>query len=360
MTTNQSHDVQQDTNGGRHRHTSRFTNRLAALSRNLERKITDNLSFDRRIVFGPVPSRRLGLSLGINNLPPKFCSYNCRYCQAGHTTCTSICRDSWLSPYEIYCFVKEKIERLTRLGIFPDYISVVPNGEPTLDVNLSKEISILREFGIKLAVFTNSSLLWNDNVREDLLFADYVSLKIDTVDESTWVALNQPHRRLRFDRILRGIQEFANTFTGSLTTETMLVRTMNDSVEEIDHLAAFLSSIPRERSYFTIPTRPPAEEYTLPPDVHRLEELAKVIASTVQQSEMLSLPESGDFVSTGNVEEELQGILAVHPMSADAVTTFVRRNGGTMQAVEEMIRNGMIHNVPFQGKRFYVGSGART
>jgi wyosine [tRNA(Phe)-imidazoG37] synthetase (radical SAM superfamily) len=355
MTTKEDPDVQQRAN---HQHwslKSGLRSAVATFCNKLERSILTHPSFEGRIVFGPVPSRRLGYSLGINTIKNKICTYDCVYCQVGQTTCRSTCGDCCVSPYELYFFVKEKIEQLESQRAHVEYISFIPNGEPTLDTNLSKEIAILRDFGYKIAVFTNSSLLWNDNVKESLLFADYVSVKVDTVNETTWEALNRPHSRLRFDKILDGITEFAKSFEGVLTTETMVVKNFNDSLEEIGQVGNYLTTVKRNASYFTIPTRPPTEAYAVPPDAAVLEELARFIKRAIPKSEMLCCPESGDFIATGSIEEGLQGILAVHPMKEDAVEKLLRSKGRSKDNLDEMIRNGLIHKVMYKGNWFYVG-----
>jgi wyosine [tRNA(Phe)-imidazoG37] synthetase (radical SAM superfamily) len=355
MKDEKSLDVQEYTNHGRPSLKSSFRSTVSALCTKLERSILTHPSFEGRVVFGPVPSRRLGYSLGINTIKRKICTYDCVYCQVGQTSCRSTCRDCCLSPYELYFFVKEKVEQLESQKAHIDYISFIPNGEPTLDSGLAKEIAILRDFGYKIAVFTNSSLLWNDNVQENLKFADYVSVKVDTVNEATWEALNRPHSRLRFDRILDGITAFAKSFEGVLTTETMLVKNFNDSLEEIRRVGDYLTTVKRNASYFTIPTRPPTEAYAVPPDADALEELARFIKSAIPKSEMLCCPESGDFIATGSIAEGLQGILAVHPIREEAVEKLVRSKGSTKDTLEEMIRNGLVHKVMYKGNWFYIG-----
>lgn len=112
------------------------------------------------LVFGPIPSRRLGRSLGINNIPPKVCSYSCVYCQVGLTTNLSIERNEYYSPMIIYTEVRDRLNEIRNNKERIDYLSFVPDGEPTLDVNLYETTQLLQDFGIKIAVFTNSSLIW--------------------------------------------------------------------------------------------------------------------------------------------------------------------------------------------------------
>jgi len=135
------------------------------------------------IVFGPVPSRRLGQSLGINNIPPKICTYSCVYCQLGRTAKMQVKRKEFYRPEKLANDVEARIEILRGKEEPVDYLTFVPDGEPTLDVNMDREIELLKHVGVKVAVITNASLIWDADVRETLSKADWVSLKVDAVSE---------------------------------------------------------------------------------------------------------------------------------------------------------------------------------
>ena len=143
------------------------------------------------IAFGPVPSRRLGKSLGINNIPPKICTYSCVYCQIGRTKNFGFERNSFYSVKKIESEVETILKKLKGKKEQIDYLSFVPDGEPTLDINLGKEIENLKKFGIKIAVITNASLIWMEDVRRELAKADWVSVKVDAVSENIWKKVNQ-------------------------------------------------------------------------------------------------------------------------------------------------------------------------
>jgi wyosine [tRNA(Phe)-imidazoG37] synthetase (radical SAM superfamily) len=180
------------------------------------------------IAFGPVPSRRLGRSLGINNIPPKICTYACVYCQLGRTIKMRVERAAFYEPEEILRDVRGKVEKARRAGEAIDYLTFVPDGEPTLDLNLGRAIDLLKPLGIKIAVITNSSLMWHEDSREALMQADWVSLKVDAVREDIWRRVDRPHGTLQLASIQDGILGFAKTYTGHLVTETMLVEGIND------------------------------------------------------------------------------------------------------------------------------------
>ena len=136
--------------------------------------------------FGPVPSRRLGMSMGINNIPAKACTYACIYCQVGRTMLLTRNRCEFYEPEKIYQAVQKKVAKALESGIKTDYLTFVPDGEPTLDVNLGKTIDLLKPLGIPIAVITNSSLMWRTDVRRELAKADWVSLKMDAFEDGIW------------------------------------------------------------------------------------------------------------------------------------------------------------------------------
>jgi len=142
------------------------------------------------IAFGPVPSKRLGRSLGINNIPPKSCSYSCLYCQVGATQGQLIEPQNFYAPEDIYQEVSQQRQKLRNAGETVDYMAFVPDGELTLDINLGRAIDLLRPLSIPIAVISNASLLWRKKVRAVIAKADWVSVKVGSVDEGIWRQLN--------------------------------------------------------------------------------------------------------------------------------------------------------------------------
>jgi wyosine [tRNA(Phe)-imidazoG37] synthetase (radical SAM superfamily) len=215
----------------------------------------------KTLAFGPVPSRRLGRSLGINNIPPKACSYSCIYCQVGKTTNITVDRQAFYKPEELSKAVRRKIDEAKIRNERIDYLTFVPDGEPTLDLNLSEEISSLKQTGLPIAVITNASLLWRDDVKKDLQKADFVSLKVDAVSEDLWRKINRPHKNLRLNAVLDGIRKFTKTFPGTVVSETMLIGDM-DYGDELEKIAEFLAELKKlNTAYIAVPTRPPTENW---------------------------------------------------------------------------------------------------
>ena len=306
------------------------------------------------IAYGPVPSRRLGRSLGINNIPPKICSYSCIYCQLGKTTHMQTGRGAFYDPRSIAVAVEEKVNQCREKVEQIDYLTFVPDGEPTLDVNLGKEINLLRPLAIKIAVITNASLIWREDVRQDLREADYVSLKVDAVSKETWRRINRPQKLLRLNNIADGILKFANMFSGDLATETMLVQGVNDNSEEIERIADLLKELKPDKSYLAIPIRPPAERAITAPGEEAINTAYQTLKERLSDVEYLIGYEGNAFACTGNAKDDLLSITSVHPMREDAVAELLHKAGANWQAVLELIDDGRLVRLEYQGNRFYT------
>jgi wyosine [tRNA(Phe)-imidazoG37] synthetase (radical SAM superfamily) len=310
----------------------------------------------RTIAFGPVPSRRLGASLGINNIPAKICSYSCAYCQLGRTTKLTTKRQAFFAPEEILKVVDKKVTKATSRGERIDYLTFVPDGEPTLDLNLGKEITLLKKLGFPVAVLTNASLLWQESVAQSLQDADLVSLKVDAVDEALWKTVNNPAGALKLPRVLDGIDQFASDFGGTLISETMILRGI-DYKGELEHVAEFLRKLKTLRkTYIAIPTRPPAEKWVKPADERTINAVFRVFASRLglARVEYLLGYEGNAFAFTGNPREDLLSITSVHPMREEAVREFLRRAESGWTIVEELMQEGLLIRLDYQGKAFYM------
>ncbi len=306
------------------------------------------------IAFGPVPSRRLGRSLGINNIPPKICTYSCIYCQVGRTLNMKVERKAFYKPEEIKQAVEKKIKEAKKIGEPIDYLTFVPDGEPTLDINLGIVVELLKKSGIKIAVITNSSLIWKEDVRNDLDRADWVSLKIDAVSQKIWRNINRPHGSLNLDEILHGISEFAHTFNGVLTTETMLIKDFNDNLEEIEKISDFIAQINPGTSYIAIPTRPPAEKFIKSPTEQAINIAYQVFKKKSIPTEYLIGYEGNAFAFTGNVENDLLSITSVHPMREDGVKELLDKAEANWNIIEKLIHEDKLKEVEYKNEKFYV------
>jgi wyosine [tRNA(Phe)-imidazoG37] synthetase (radical SAM superfamily) len=307
-----------------------------------------------KIALGPVPSRRLGPSLGINNIPPKICTYSCIYCQLGRTNNQKIQRDAFYKPKIIYQAVEKKINEASNQGETIDYLTFVPDGEPTLDVNLGKEIKLLKSLDIKIAVITNASLLWKKDVRDDLLEADCVSLKIDSVNKESWNKINRPHRLLDIDKVLSGLTEFSRRFHGNLITETMLIKNLNDNTKDLEIMADLIGKLNPQKSYISIPTRPPTEKWVTPSAELDINIAYNIFKERGIDVEYLIGYEGNAFAYTGNVEEDLLSITSVHPMREEGVIYFLSKAKADWTVIKKLINNGKLVEVKYKDKKFYM------
>jgi wyosine [tRNA(Phe)-imidazoG37] synthetase (radical SAM superfamily) len=309
---------------------------------------------EKLIAFGPVPSRRLGHSVGINNIPPKICTYSCIYCQVGRTINMKVDRQRFYDPEEIVRNVEKKVEEAKSRGEPIDYLTFVPDGEPTLDICLGDEIKLLKKLGIKIAVITNASLIGRRDVRDDLLKADWVSVKIDAVSRDIWRKIDRPHGSLNLDEIKEGITRFSKIFTGFLATETMIIDGVNDMPEEMEKVADFIAGVNPGKSYLSIPTRPPAEKTVFAAKEHALSLAYHLFLERNIAVEYLIGYEGNAFAFTGNVKNDLLSITSVHPMREDAVKEYLMKAHTGWHAVEKLIKGGELIEVDHQGNKFYL------
>ena len=306
------------------------------------------------IAFGPVPSRRLGQSLGINHIPPKVCTYSCVYCQVGRTNRLRVTRRAFYEPEEVRRAACAKVEQARAAGETIDHVTLVPDGEPTLDVNLGRIVALLRPLGRPIAVISNASLIGHADVRAALQGAAWVSLKVDAVEEEAWRRINRPHGRLRLATILEGTLKFASFFQGRLVTETMLIAGLNDGEDQLEAVARFLARLRPAAAYLSIPTRPPAETWVRAPTDEVLNRAYQRLAVAVERVELLVGYEGNAFAATGKVEEDLLSITAVHPMRREAVEQVLARAGRDWSAVRQLIDQGKLVETRYAGQRFYM------
>ncbi len=306
------------------------------------------------IVYGPVPSRRLGRSLGINNIPHKVCGYSCVYCQVGRTRRLQLERAAYHDPAQIARQVGERMAQARQAGTAIDYLSFVPDGEPTLDINLGAAIELLRPLGGKIAVITNGTLLGREDVRADLVRADWVSVKVDSVVEASWRRINRPHRRLKLATLLEGMLEFRRGYGGRLVTETMLVRDLNDGDDDLEELAEYLARLRPAVAYLSIPTRPPAEEWVRCPREESLAGAHLRLAGRLPRVEQLIDYEGNAFASTGDPAADILSIAAVHPLREEAVQELLRQARADWPVVRALIDGGLLIETDYQGRRYFV------
>jgi wyosine [tRNA(Phe)-imidazoG37] synthetase (radical SAM superfamily) len=305
------------------------------------------------VAFGPVRSRRLGWSLGINNVPLKTCTYSCVYCQVGATDRARLDREAFIAPDVIVGAVAARLAECRAASQPVDYVTFVPDGEPTLDWNLGVEIRLMSAPDCRVAVLTNGSLLWRDDVRDELSAADLVSVKVDTVNEPTWRRLDRPIGNLRLPTVLDGIRRFAAGYRGDLITETMLVAGINDNEALIEQTARFIGALEPLRAYVAVPTRPPAEPWVRAPSIEAARRAADNFRAAELPTELLVEDDcAATFSPSSNPATGLIGIVAVHPMSVADARTYLARCGGNWAVAERLLDEGRLVMVTRHGRTY--------
>ena len=248
-----------------------------------------------RYIFGPVASRRLGRSLGIDLVPYKTCSFDCLYCELGTTTHLTLERKMYSAPQEI---IDELKGYLKKPALQPDYITLGGSGEPTLHEHLGTIIAAIKKLtSIPVAVLTNSSLLYRDDVKEALLRADVILPSLDTVSPSLFSFLNRPHPALDVKKIIQGLIDFRKLFTGQIWLEILFCRGVNDSEEEVMRLQEVIREINPDKIQLNTLDRPPAEDSVFPVGREELERIKRCFGAKAE-------------IITGSLPEDAQGNIA--------------------------------------------------
>lgn len=312
----------------------------------------DNVAMD--IAFGPVPSRRLGRSLGINNIPPKHCSYSCVYCQVGPTLHTETLPRPFYPPETIRRQVEARLEAVGKQGETVDFLTFLPDGEPTLDSRLKAAIAGLKDLGLPIAVISNATLIRRPEVQDALMDADWVSLKVDSVHEPAWRQVNRPHGDLELQAILAGIRAFARMYRSTLVSETMLVEHLNDGASALLELGRFLAGTGFSRAYLAVPTRPPAVAGLRGANEAVLTQTHQQWTALGLDVELLTGDEGEGFALGGDLERELLALTAVHPLRQSALDTLLAKAGTDQARVEHLLRDGRLKQVAYGGETFYV------
>jgi len=260
----------------------------------------NRFSVPLKYIFGPVPSRRLGRSLGIDLVPYKTCTFDCIYCDLGRTTFKTTSRKSYVSPEEIRGELEPTLSTLEKK---PDYITLSGSGEPTLNQNIGDIIHTIKNLvPIPLAILTNGSLLFVEEVRKELLEADVVLPSLDAVNELTFQCVNRPHPSLRIGEMIAGLIQFRKQYLGQIWLEVLFCRGINDDRTEIEKLKGIIERIEPDRVQLNTPVRPPAEEFAYPLTSTQLEEIREKLGNKAEIISDFAAPLGEEFDSVKDTE----------------------------------------------------------
>lgn len=313
-------------------------------------------------VYGPISSRRLGQSLGVDPIPLKTCNWNCVYCQLGRTSPLVNERREWAPRDAIVDEVAVALAAHAPGAI--DYVSFVGSGEPTLHSGLGWMIRRVQQFSpAPVAVITNGALLSDAAVREELCAADVVMPTLSAGSEALYRRIHRPHADLHLDEMVAGLIAFRRAYRGKLWIEVMLLRGVNDDDGALRALAALLERAAPDQVHLTLPDRPPTEAWIESPDADGLMRATAILGGVLGEAAQV-VPPSGvhfDFAGSAAPEEELLAIFARHPMSeaqvAQALTVDEGERG--VAALEALARSGRARLTTRHGVRFWTTAEQR-
>ncbi len=303
----------------------------------------------RRHVYGPVASRRLGFSLGVDIIPFKTCTLDCTYCQLGSTGKTRLRRGSWFPPEDILAQVKAAVAAEPRI----DFVTFSGSGEPTLSRDIGRLIrDIKRETGRPVAVLTNGTLLTRADVRRDLRAADVVVPSLDAVPAALFRRVNRPHAGLDNRRVIEGLARFRDEFEGEIRLEVMLVKGVNDSPAALTALKKAIARIRPDRVELNTVVRPPAEAGTgaLGPA-----DLRRVRAALGPKAEIVaSFAERERPAAAGALDRKVLATVGRRPQTvADIAVALGRHHDEVLKTVSALEARGRVRRLVHDGRTYF-------
>jgi len=303
-----------------------------------------------RYLYGPVPSRRLGRSLGIDLVPHKICTYDCIYCQIGKTTDKTLVRKEYVPVKEILeevrRFLKEETSSI-------DHLSLSGSGEPTLHSQIRSVIEGIKTItSIPVAVITNGSLLYEEEVRQDLLHADIVLPSLDAVSSEVFMRINRPRPGFSIEKVIEGLVEFRKVYKGQIWLEILFCQGVNDSKEELLRMKKAVDRIQPDRIHLNTVVRPPSEKWAAPLSQKEMEEIQVYFGE--KASIITEFDRHPSSISGRDIKEEILEILKRRPLS---LSDLSRGMGIPQNELDEYIKplaqEGKIQTRIFGGSMYY-------
>jgi wyosine [tRNA(Phe)-imidazoG37] synthetase (radical SAM superfamily) len=301
---------------------------------------------EREHIFGPVPSRRLGRSLGVDLVPFKTCTYDCIYCQLGRTTNKTLERKEWVPLQDVINQLKDK------LNTKPDYITLSGSGEPSLFSRLAELISRIKDMTeIPVAVLTNGSLLWLSEVREALMYSDLVIPSLDAGSNQMFQYVNRPHEDITFSKMLDGLVKFRDEYAGKYWLEVFLLAGLTTPKAEIENLAKCIDAIRPDKVQVNTVTRPPAESFAELVPQKQLQALTKQLYENAEViADYREVHKEKEFSAR---REDILTLLQRRPCSIEDVAAGLGlHKNEVIKYVEELCSEGKVQ-AKTQNRRLY-------
>ncbi len=305
-----------------------------------------------KYIFGPVPSRRLGVSLGLDLTPHKICSFDCIYCQLGRTTDKTLERKEYMPVGEILAELRDFLVSNQKQRI--DYITLSGSGEPTLNSGSGELIKGIKELtGIPVAVLTNSSLISDPGVRAELSQADLIVPSLDAATQEVFERVNRPCKGLQVRDVIKGLQEFRKGFRGRIWLEIMLIKGFNDGKGELEKLSNAIKLLKPDRIQLNTVVRPPAEDYARPLSVDRINAIAKMLNAEV----IAEFDRKTVEAYMRDKEEMISSLLKRRPCTlADISGSLGLHLNEVVKYIETMERDGRIKARIMNGEKYFTWS----
>ncbi|MFZ2631686.1 MAG: radical SAM protein [Desulfosalsimonadaceae bacterium] len=303
------------------------------------------------LIYGPVPSRRLGLSLGVDLVPYKVCSYDCVYCQIGRTLETTLERRPYVTAETI---VPQLDERLNT-GARPDYITLGGSGEPTLNSDIGEIILKIRKItDIPVALLTNGSLLMDAKVRNDICGVDVVLPSFDACDEDIFLKINRPHSGIRFEDTAEGLIEFRKEYNGLIWLEIFFVDGINADEDMVKRYLPWMEKFKPDKIHLNTAVRPTAEFGISPLSEAKLVRVAEILGEKAQVIATFSRPNSGQH--TMNVRDSLLNMLSRRPCSLDDMAAGLGLHSNEiLKHLDPLMAEKLVEVSKIGGRIFYQG-----
>lgn len=309
-------------------------------------------------VFGPVPSKRLGQSLGIDPITMKTCNWNCVYCQLGRSTPLCNRRLEYVPTKQILKELENSLNSIPREKI--DWITFVGSGEPTLHSEIGELIQGAKAMSdAPIAVLTNGALLYLPEIRSALSFADAVLPTLDAGNAALFRKINRPWPELTFERHIAGLKAFRQEFTGNLWVEVMLIGGLNDGDSELQEIHAILSTIEPDEVHINLPSRPPAETWVQPPGSERLEKARQVLGGAARIVSTIS--GKIELFSDDDFGEMILGIITRHPLEETLIIQMLSDlpAENVLATLKTLNKKGMAQRIERYGRLFWTSAESK-